>query len=91
MKLFAGVEDVQTEQKFCSNLHYFSAEDYFSTAAEDSGAHRRAAFRDPIQSADLVIPDKGRGQKNKLASLEATLVRNSAHPLTHLLTHRGKV
>ena len=28
---------------------------------------------------------------NKLASLEATLVRNSAHPLTHLLTHRGKV
>ena len=30
-------------------------------------------------------------QTNKLASLEATLVRNSAHPLTHLLTHRGKV
>ena len=30
-------------------------------------------------------------KKNKLASLEATLVRNSAHPLTHLLTHRGKV
>ena len=28
---------------------------------------------------------------NKLASLEATLVRNSAHPLTYLLTHRGKV
>ena len=28
---------------------------------------------------------------NKLASLEATLVRNSAHPLTHLLTDRGKV
>ena len=25
--------------------------------------------------------------KNKLASLEATLVRNSAHPLTHLLTY----
>ena len=30
-------------------------------------------------------------QKNKLASLEATLVRNSAHSLTHLLTDRGKV
>ena len=30
-------------------------------------------------------------EENKLASLEATLVRNSAHPLTHLLTHRGKV
>ena len=28
---------------------------------------------------------------NKLASLEATLVRNSAHPLTYPLTDRGKV
>ena len=28
---------------------------------------------------------------NKLASLEATLVRNSAHPLNHWLTDRGKV
>ena len=28
---------------------------------------------------------------NKLASLEATLVRNSAHSLTHLLPDRGKV
>ena len=26
-------------------------------------------------------------KENKLASLEATLVRNSAHPLTHSLTH----
>ena len=28
---------------------------------------------------------------NKLAYLEAALVRNSAHPLTYLLTDRGKV
>ena len=35
--------------------------------------------------------DMGELQPNKLASLGATLVRNSAHPLNHSLTDRGKV
>ena len=33
----------------------------------------------------------GKLQKNKLASLEATQVRNSAQRLTHSLTDGGKV
>ena len=34
---------------------------------------------------DVVVGGRGGFPQNKLASLEATLVRNSAHPLTHSL------
>ena len=39
----------------------------------------------------MLSPHLDTASANKLASLEATLVRNSAHPLTYPLTDRGKV
>ena len=52
---------------------------------------RTAERLDPSRSEEVVVVVDTWAYQNKLASLEATLVRNSAHPLTHLLTHRGKV
>ena len=47
----------------------------------------------PQTPLDVYIAQKGKAHfnKNKLASLGATLVRNSADPLNHLITDRGKV
>ena len=45
-----------------------------------------STFVDPIQ---VICNQTNKRIRNKLASLEATLVRNSAQPATHSLTPKG--
>ena len=68
------------------NSNHFGIAGHYTAMAEKQGA-----FINTQSSTFRPSPAGGSQVKNKLASLEATLVRNSAHLLTYSLTHRGKV